>query len=83
LIRLLSPIRIGNMELSNRICMGELGPNGDGKGCLTERTIDFYVAHCQRVICGAKNFSKAPIYLKWRKNFLATVKDQLGLNRRH
>jgi len=31
---------------------------------------------CQRAICGAKNFFKAPIYLKLWKNFLATVKDQ-------
>ena len=47
LTRLLSPIRIGKMELSNRICMGELGPNGDGKGCPTQRTIDFYVARAK------------------------------------
>jgi hypothetical protein len=34
---------------------------------------------CQRAICGAKNFSKAPIYLKQRNYFLATVEDELGL----
>jgi 2,4-dienoyl-CoA reductase-like NADH-dependent reductase (Old Yellow Enzyme family)/thioredoxin reductase len=47
LSRLLSPIRIGSMELSNRICMGELGPNGDGKGCPSQRTIDFYAARAK------------------------------------
>jgi len=30
----------------------------------------------QRAICGAKNFFKADIYLKWWNYFLATVKDQ-------
>ena len=31
---------------------------------------------CQRTICGAKNFFKAPIYLKQQNYFSATVKDQ-------
>jgi hypothetical protein len=31
--------------------------------------------HLQRAICGAKNFFKADIYLKWWTYFLATVKD--------
>ncbi len=31
---------------------------------------------CQRAICGAKNFFKADIYLKWWNYFLATVEDE-------
>ncbi len=43
---------------------------------------------CQRAICGAKNFFKAPMYLKWWNYFLATVEDEsysksCGLDRRH
>jgi 2,4-dienoyl-CoA reductase (NADPH2) len=44
---LMSPIRIGHMELSNRICMGELGPNGGGFGFPTQRTVDFYVTRAK------------------------------------
>jgi 2,4-dienoyl-CoA reductase (NADPH2) len=47
LSRLFSPLRVGRMEISNRICMGELGPNGGGLGFPTERTIDFYVARAR------------------------------------
>jgi 2,4-dienoyl-CoA reductase-like NADH-dependent reductase (Old Yellow Enzyme family)/thioredoxin reductase len=47
LSRLFSPLRVGRMELANRICMGELGPNGGGHGSPTERTINFYVARAR------------------------------------
>jgi hypothetical protein len=30
----------------------------------------------QRAICGAKNFFKTDIYLKWQNYFLTTVEDE-------
>jgi len=41
--RLLEPIKIGAMEVKNRMCMGEIGPQGDEEGNPAEATVGFYV----------------------------------------
>jgi len=67
--KLLSPIQIGKMELPNRICMGELGPNGDGRGCPSQRTIDFYAARAKGgaglVIVGGSYPGKSGATSRW------------------
>ncbi len=40
---LFSKVKIGSMELKNRICMGEIGAEADENGYIAQRLIDFYV----------------------------------------
>lgn len=47
LLKLFSKVKIGTMELKNRICLGEIGLAGDGNGFVTEREIAYYVARAK------------------------------------
>ena len=45
--RLFEKTKIGPMDLTNRICMAEIGTRGDGHGYLSDACIDFYVARAR------------------------------------
>ncbi|MDP6347178.1 MAG: hypothetical protein QGF81_02270, partial [Dehalococcoidia bacterium] len=45
---LFSPMRIGGLELKNRVVMPPMGTNlGDKEGLATQRTIDYYRARAE------------------------------------